>query len=139
MPSLAFGPVEFTLVALDEDQPSAAVLAALSEVLDAGIVRVLDFVVIAKAEDGTITITEVDGDFALGMPGLAGDEDVADVAALIEPGTSAALVAFELLWAKNLAEKLHDSGAEVLSVERIPAPVVNALIDAVDDETDLDD
>jgi hypothetical protein len=40
----------------------------------------------------------------------------------------------ELAWAKRLAEKLSASGAQVLSAERIPAPVVNALVDAISEE-----
>lgn len=139
MAQFTFGPVEFYLVGLDGDRPSPGVVGALTELLDAGLVRLLDFVVIAKADDGTVTVTEIEdeteeygfGGVELAAIGIAGDEDIEEFAALIEPGSAAALVALELSWAKRLAEKVAASGAEVLAVERIPAPVVNGLVDAL--------
>ena len=53
---------------------------------------------------------------------------------MIEPGTTAALVALELTWAKRIAEKLAAAGSEVIGVERIPAPVVNALLESIEDD-----
>lgn len=139
MAQFTFGPVEFYLVGLEGDRPSPGVVGALTELLDAGLVRLLDFVVIAKADDGAVTVTEIEdeteaygfGTVELAAIGIAGEEDIEEFAALIEPGTAAALVALELSWAKRLAEKVAASGAEVLAVERIPAPVVNGLVDAL--------
>ncbi len=59
--------------------------------------------------------------FALDVAGLAGQEDVEELAELVAPGTSAAVVAIELLFAKRLAERLAAAGGVVLSNERIPA------------------
>ncbi len=142
MAQFTFGPVEFYLVGLAEDRPSPAIMAALNELIEAGTVRLLDFVLISKSGDGEVTLTETQenaGEYGLegvefGAAGLAGDEDVEELAALVEPGTSAAVVVLELAWAKKLAEKLAAAGGEVLSVERIPAPIVNALVDSVDEE-----
>lgn len=139
MAQFTFGPVEFYLVGLDGDRPSPAVISALTELIDAGLVRLLDFVLISKSVDGDVTVTEVEeqaaefglGDVDLDAIGITGDEDIEEFAAHLEPGTTAALVALEMAWAKRLAEKVAASGAEVLAVERIPAPVVNGLVDAL--------
>lgn len=139
MGQFTFGPVELYLVGLEDSRPSAGVLEALGELLDAGLVRLLDFVIITKSDDGEVTVTELDTGadeygFAgteMAAIGIAGDDDIEELAELVPPGSSAALVVLELAWAKTLSQRLAASGAEVLSVERIPAPVVNGLVDAL--------
>lgn len=139
MAQFTFGPVEFYLVRLREGRPSPTVVAALVDLIDSGVVRLLDLLIIERSPDGIVTVTDVEeepehfgfGDVEFAAIGLAGDEDVEELADLVEPGTTAGLVVFELAWARRLAEKVAAAGDEVLSVERIPAPVVNALIDAV--------
>ncbi len=141
MVEFRYGPVDLYLVGFDGDRPDPDVIAALVEQVDAGLVRVLDFVIISKSASGDVTVVEVEdeaeehglGGIELAALGLAGDEDVEELAELIEPGTSAALVALELLYARKLAGRLAGSGAEVLSAERIPAPIVNAILDAEDE------
>lgn len=141
MAQFTFGPVEFYLVGLEGERPSPAVIDALGELIEAGTVRLLDFVLISRSESGEVTVTEIEdqteeygfGGVEFGAIGLAGDEDIADFAELVPAGTAAALVVLELAYAKRLAEKLAASGAEVLSAERIPAPIVNALVDAATD------
>lgn len=141
MAQFTFGPVEFYLVGLDGDRPSPAVIDALGELIESGTVRLLDFILISKSDAGEVTVTEIEdqteeyglGGVEFGAIGLAGDEDVEQFAELVPPGASAALVVLELAWVKRLAEKVAASGAEVLSVERIPAPVVNALVDAIEE------
>ncbi len=55
---------------------------------------------------------------------------MAELAEHIPVGTSAALIALELTWARTLAETFNASGGVVLRTERIPAPIVNAIVDA---------
>jgi hypothetical protein len=138
MVDFRYGPVELYLVGFEGERPAPAAVAALMELVDSGLVRVIDFVLLTKADDGTVALTEIEdvddgfgfGDLELGVAGLTGDEDVAEFAELVAPGTSAAVVALELLFARTLAERLAASGGVVLATERIPAPVVNALVDA---------
>lgn len=141
MVDFRYGPVEFYLVGLDGDRPEPGVVAALVNLLDTGMVRLLDFVILSKDDDGEVTVTEVEdeddryglGETELSASGIVGDEDVAELAELIPPGASAALVAFELVYQRDLASRLAASGAVVLASDRVPAPVVNALMDALDD------
>lgn len=134
-----YGPVEFYLLSGQDTTPSPEVLASLLGLVNAGTIRILDYVTITKSADGTVSHNEVipeDGVAAvegltLEIPGIAGEEDIEEHAKLLDAGSSAALVALELTWAAQLAKKVQESGAQVLSVERIPAPVVNALVDSV--------
>ena len=138
MAEFKFGPVELYVVGFEGDRPSPGVIGALVDLVGQGIVRLLDFVIIAKSEDGAITVTEIEAeaeaygfvDVEIVAAGIAGDEDIDEVAELIPPGASAALVALELVYARTLAEQVAQSGGVVLRSERIPAPVVNAVFEA---------
>ena len=65
---------------------------------------------------------------ALDLAGLASEEDIADLAVDVAPGTSAAILVVELLWAKAFAGALFDAGGAVLARQTIPAPLVNAYL-----------
>jgi len=140
MSEFRYGPVELHLVGFEGERPDPGVVEALSDLLESGLLRLLDVVVIARSEEGDITVTEIDdqddifGDLAIEAVGLAGDEDVADFAEHVPPGASAALFVLELVYARALADRLNASGAVLLRSERIPAPVVNAIVDAVEGE-----
>ncbi|WP_396657625.1 DUF6325 family protein [Microbacterium sp.] len=152
MAEFRYGPVELYLVGFEGERPAPAVVDALAGLLESGLMRLLDFIIISRSEDGEVTVVEVEedadeyglGDLELAAIGIAGDEDIDELAELVPPGQSAALVVLEMAYARDLAEKIAASGAEVLSVERIPAPVVNAIVDAVDEveaeiEAELED
>lgn len=137
MAHFIYGPVELYLVGFEGERPDPGVVSAMVELLESGLVRLLDFVIVSKSADGEVTVTEIEdaaeqlgfGDVEIVEIGLSGSEDIEELAADIPPGTSAALVAFELAYARNLAEKLAASGGVVLRTERIPAPVVNEILD----------
>ncbi|WP_448261930.1 DUF6325 family protein [Microbacterium aurum] len=119
MVDFRFGPVELYLVSLDGDRPAPAVIAALTDLVAAGTVNLLDFVVVSKAEDGTVTAIEIEehadeygaADLEFAALGVTGQEDIDEFAELIEPGTSAAVVALELAWAARLSSAVQASSA----------------------------
>jgi hypothetical protein len=142
MNDFRFGPAEFYLVGFEGDTPDPATFRALTDLINTGVVRLLDFVVLAKPETGEVRILELDADggpFGVGditpiAAGLAGDEDVEALAELVPPGQSAAIVVLELSFARELAQNLAAAGGQVLRSERVPAPVVNAMMDILDQE-----
>lgn len=140
MTNFRYGPVELHLVGFEGERPDPRTLAALNELLDSGLVRLLDFIILSKAEDGTVSIVEVEegeegfDELELLSAGIVGEEDVEDFAEQIPPGSSAALIALELAFARTLAENLAAGGGVVLRSERVPAPIVNALLDLVEQE-----
>ncbi|MCS0499608.1 DUF6325 family protein [Protaetiibacter mangrovi] len=140
MTEFRYGPVELYLVGFEGDRPDPGVVQALVDLLEGGLVRLLDFTIISRGEDGEVTVVEIEdeteeygfGTIELEAVGIAGDEDIAEFAEHIPPGASAALIALELSYARTLAQKLDASGGVVLRTERIPAPIVNAIVDAVE-------
>ncbi|GAA1958587.1 DUF6325 family protein [Agromyces allii] len=135
MAEFEYGPVDLYLVGFTGESPDQGTMDALSELVEGGEIRILDFLLVSRSHDDEVTIVEfedlggeLDIDIEVLEAGLVGDEDVEELAALIPQGTSAALVAMELVWAKRLASKFAASGAEVIQAERIPAPIVNAVL-----------
>ncbi|MDQ0893896.1 DUF6325 family protein [Agromyces ramosus] len=136
MADFEYGPVELYLVGFAGDRPDDSTLEAIGELIEGGEIRLLDLLVISRAEDGEVTVTEfadVSDEYGFGTVeleavGLVADDDAQELAQGIPPGTSGALLAVELLWAKRLASKFAASGGVVLHTERIPAPVVNAVL-----------
>ncbi|MGF2948407.1 DUF6325 family protein [Microbacterium alcoholitolerans] len=135
MKPFTLGPVELTIIALESENPTPAFLAALAAQVDAGTVRLIDFVVLAKSMDDEVTITEVDREeyalagIDLSACGLAGYEDLSTLADRMPRGTSAAVIAFEPVWSRTLEAQLAEAGAAVIGTEQIPAVVANAIVE----------
>lgn len=142
MAEFEYGPAEFLVAQFDSDRPSEGVVRAIADLLDTGTVRLLDLVIIRRHDDGRVDIVEpgeLGDDLGLaGLPveasGLAAEEDAEQIAELLEPGSTGAILVLEHAWAKQLASRFFESGGVLLHSERIPAPVVNAVAaDAYDD------
>lgn len=142
MKDFRFGPAEFYLVGFEGERPDPETFRALSELVQRGVVRLLDLVLLTKTVDGEVQVLEVDDEGGAlvfeGLDpvaaGLAGEDDVRALADTVAPGESAAVVVVELVFARQLAQDLAAAGGRVLRSERIPAPVVNALMDILDEE-----
>ena len=107
-------------------------LPLLVDLVDRGIIRVLDLVFVKKRDDGSvlsIDLGEVDRDgsrglavFAGASSGLLGQEDFDQVAEALEAGSAAAIIVYENTWAAPLATALMRGGARVVAGARIPRP-----------------
>ena len=142
MKEFRFGPVEFYLVGFDGDRPDPSTFGALTDLVSKGVVRVLDFVLVTRTADGELEILEreeaeepltLDGLEPI-VAGLASEDDVRALAEVVPPGRSAAVVVLELLFARTLAQAVAEAGGQVLRSERVPAPVVNAVMDILEQE-----
>ena len=142
MTDFRFGPVEIYLVGFEGERPDPATLGALTDLLASGLVRLLDFVLVSKSEAGELATIEIDAEAdALGLggvelhaAGIAGGEDIEELGEQIPPGGSAALVVLELAYARTLAERFDASGGVLLRSERVPAPIVNAMVDILEND-----
>lgn len=138
MADFTYGPVEILLISFAGDRPGPAVGDALRELIDEKTITLLDLIFVSRTVDGDLRIVEVEDlpdkaqlpDLDLGELGLAGLDDVEELAAELPAGTSAAILVVELAWARNFASVLAASGGAVLHQERIPAAVVNAVLEA---------
>jgi len=143
-----YGPVDLILIGFDGDRPGPEVGEALADLVDNHTINLLDMVFVSKSLNGDLRVVEIDelDDFnnaeltGLGLleRGLTGHEDVEALSASIAPGTSAAILAVELTWAKEFAQALFKSGGEVLDTVRIPAVVVNTVLIGRITDTDTD-
>ena len=87
--------------------------AHFADLIEAGLVRLLDLVIISKSENGDLDVVEIEdeaenfglGELELVALGLAGREDIEELAGLIPPGASAVLLALELLYARAAGEQ----------------------------------
>jgi len=133
MTTFDYGPIEFYAIGFEGDRPGPAVLQAIDDLVAAGTVNVLDLVFARRSPEGEIEVLELsdtidDGAPALDLAGLAGQDDILFLAENLEPGSSAAILVVELLWAKSFAAALYDAGGAVIAREGIPAPIVNAFL-----------
>jgi hypothetical protein len=142
MAEFQYGPVDIYLVGFEGDRLDPATLSSLGELMVSGAIRLLDLLIVSRSNDGEITVRELQ-EFVdetgievveLAATGLIAEEDVDELGANIPPGTSGALLAIELLFAKQLAENFAAAGGMVLQTERIPAPVVNAAMAEAEEE-----
>lgn len=133
------GPVDYLVVEWPAGkQPSGEGLPLLVDLVDRGIIRVLDIAFVRKEDDGTVVgldLSELDGDpmltvFEGASSGLLGDDDYSEAGAALAPGCSAALLVYENTWAAPFASALRRSGAQLVANGRIP---VNALLAALDE------
>ena len=135
------GPIDIVVIAYPPDAPMTGEAAPLLvDLVDRGIIRVLDVLFVTKNEDGTFSgfdardLTDKGvGDFAVfegASSGLLGDDDAAKVAEEIEPGSGAVMIVYENRWAAPFIAAVRRNGGEAVAFERIP---VQALIDALDE------
>lgn len=138
MSDYRYGPVEVHLVTFEGPEPDIATMDALTALLETKAVRLLDLVIATKDTSHQVEITELRGSAqTLGQflepggltDGLIAQEDLLELGAAMPARTSALVIALELSYAKDLAENLSKGGGQVLRSERIPAAVVNALVD----------
>jgi uncharacterized membrane protein len=135
MTTFTYGPAEVFVAAFRGGLPDSAVLGALTDLIAADTVRLLDMLLVSRADDGTVEVREIDdvtppgfaGPIELEARGLAANDDIDEVADSLDPGTSAVIVVIEQLWAKSLAERFAGSGSHLVWSARIPAPELNDL------------
>jgi hypothetical protein len=130
------GPIDYIVVEWTGQQPNGEAIPHLIDLVDRGIVRLLDLTFITKAEDGSVAelqIDELGAEFAVfdgASSDLLGDDDIADAASVLEPGTSAAVLVWENSWAAPFAVALRKSGAELVASGRIPVQQIVASLEA---------
>jgi hypothetical protein len=136
----AFGPIDVVVIGYPAGAPMTGdAVPILLDLVDRGIVRVLDAVFVRKDPDGTFSgfdLADLDEDsvgdltvFAGANTGLLGDEDVVLAAAQIEPGTAAVMILYENRWAAPFINAVQRNGGELIAFERIG---VQDLLDALD-------
>jgi hypothetical protein len=141
-PELSVGPIDYLALELPAVRMKGEGLAALVDLVDRGIIRILDMRAVRREDDGTFTaiaITDLDHDGTLDLAifegiesGLLDDDDLRQAADLIEPGKVVALLVYENSWAAPFVGAMRRAGAELIASGRIPADEVEAMLDALE-------
>ncbi len=136
------GPIDYVLIEWPGKQPTGEAAPYLVDLVDRGIIRILDFAFITKAEDGSVAGVDISdvGEqveemkvFEGASSGMLGDEDIEEAAGALEPGTSAALLVYENSWAGPLASAVRRSGGQLVANGRIPVQAILGALDAAEE------
>jgi hypothetical protein len=135
------GPIDYLVVEFPADrEPDGSALPLLLDLVDRGIVRVLDLGFVKKEADGSVVGIDISdmgltGDldvtvFGEAASGILGEDDLADAGEVLEPGCSAAVLIYENTWAAPFARALRANGAQMVANGRIPIQSILASLDA---------
>jgi Family of unknown function (DUF6325) len=135
------GPIDYLIVEWPDRQPTGEAAPILLDLVDRGLIRIIDLAFIFKDDDGSVTMLESAAIAAESQPfeelvgaasGLLSQEDAEEAAAALEPGTSAAILVYENSWAAPFAAALRRSGAQLVANGRIPVQGILAALDAAE-------
>jgi hypothetical protein len=134
------GPVDYAVVEFPAGAQNftGEMAAELLRLVDAGTIRVIDVLILDKNEDGSVDATELSDIEELGelqsieaeLAELLAAEDVENLAAAMEPGSTAGVLIWENLWAAPFASAARRSGGQLIANGRIPIQAIIASIEA---------
>ncbi len=134
---MSLGPVELLLLTFPAGSSKRQIVPALAELVQNGTIHIIDLIFVRKDDEGNLLIIELEqadedeaafGELEGEVGDLLSDEDIAEAAADLPPGASAALLVWENVWAARFAQAVRDAGGEVALNLRIPADEVEALL-----------
>ncbi len=138
----AMGPISYLIVEFPGSKMTGEGFPILLDLVDRGVIRILDLRFVSRAMDGSIRAVELrdidrDGQFDLAKfegasSGLLDDTDIADARSVIEPGSSAGILIFENRWATPFTQALRRGDAELVAAGYIPQDTIAASLDATD-------
>ena len=137
------GPIDYLIVEWPNGkEPTGEGMPMLVDLVDRGIIRVLDLAFVRKEEDGSVVGLDLDllrSDpqltvFEGASSGLLGQDDYDEAGAALDPGSSAALLVYENTWAAPFATALRRSGAQLVANGRIPVNAIMAALDELEGE-----
>jgi hypothetical protein len=141
-PQETHGPIDFLLLEGRAENMTGEAAEALLDLVERGIVRIYDLLVVRKEADGSfsgVNLTDLSqaglggfAAFAGARSGLLGDEDVAQAADALEPGTVGVMIVYENTWAIPFVAAARKAGAQAVASTRIPADTVMAVLDQLE-------
>ena len=138
------GPISYVIVQFPGNKMTGEGFPILVDLVDRGLIRILDLVFITRADDGSTAVLElndldrddnVEVDLAVfdgASSGLIGESDIAEAANAVEPGSSAGVLLFENRWAASFVQALRRGGAELVAAGYIPQDDLLAALEAAE-------
>ena len=136
------GPVDYLVVEFPADKAdfSGEMARELTSLIERGLVRVLDLVVLRKDLEGSVSVDELHEideadagellalEAELGM--LLAEQDIEEIGTVLEPGAVAAVLVYENCWAGPFGSAVRRSGGQLVAEGRIPTQALLAAIEA---------
>jgi len=134
------GPVDWIVVEFPGSTFNGSIAPEITSLVDRGLVKILDLLILKKDADGALEIAELsdveDGElgelraFETELATLLSEDDVISAAEAIEPGSSAALLVWENLWAAPFGAAVRHAGGQLVASGRIPVQALAAALEA---------
>ena len=144
----AMGPVDYLIVEFPKGQSNftGEIANELVRLVEAGTIRVIDVVILAKDDDGVVEAMELSDIEELGplqaieaeLAELLAEEDIENLASAMEPESVAGVLVYENLWAAPFGSAARRAGGRLIANGRIPVQDIIASIEA-DDEAETDE
>jgi hypothetical protein len=136
------GPIDYIVLEFPGNRMRGEAFPLLIDLVEQGIIRIIDLVFVRKDADGSVnglTLRDLDDDGVLDLTlfegvssGLIGQDDVAEVGDILEPGSSAGILVYENVWAAPFATAVRRAGGQLVASGRIPVQAVLAALDEVE-------
>lgn len=135
------GPIDYVLIEWSDREPTGEAVPIVLDLVDRGIIRVLDFALFAKDDDGNVAAIDFGelperaselAEFRGASSGILGEDDIAEAAAAISPGALAALLVYENSWAGPFAAAVRRSGGQLVASDRIHVQAFLAALEAAE-------
>jgi Family of unknown function (DUF6325) len=136
------GPISYLIVEFPGNKMTGEGLPILVDLVERGVIRILDLTFVTKGQDGSLGIVEIedldlDGNVDLAVfqgvsSGLTSESDLTEAAPAIDPGSSAAILIFENRWATDFVQALRRGGAELIAAGYIPQEDLLAALESAE-------
>ena len=129
---MQLGAVELLVIGFPESHFTGEIAPALADLVDKGTIRLIDLVFVGRDDDGSVIALELESIREAFAPllsdseSLIHDEDIADVAEVLDAGSSVAMVLFEHTWANSFRRALVEAGGELIDSFRIAPEAIDA-------------
>jgi uncharacterized membrane protein len=135
---MSLGPVEMLVIKFPGNRFKGEIVPELQQLIDTGIVRIIDIAFVHKDAKGDVTTVELDdldpdeyADFdplVAEVTGFFSDNDFLELSRQLENNSSAAFMLFENTWATRFRDAVLNANGEIVVIERIPKAVIDELL-----------
>jgi uncharacterized membrane protein len=135
---MTYGPVDFIALEFPGNNFRGEILPDIFELVDKGIIRVIDLVIVLKDETGAVIARELQelspdnikvfNPLHVDSNQMITEDDIAMIAEQLQPNSTAGLMLIENLWAKKTQQAMLDANGRLIMFERIPHDVVEEAL-----------
>ena len=135
---MTFGPIDFIALEFPGNRFKGEILPDLFELVDKGIIRIIDLVIIMKDQDGQVAVRElreldpahieIFSPLNAEVNQMITESDINMIAEKLADNSTAGILLIENLWAKKTQQAMMDANGRLVMFERIPHDVVEEAL-----------